>query len=439
MLDTMLFIALPYVALVACIAGSIYRTRTAPMTYSSLSSQFLETKGLMWGSLPWHLGIILILLAHVVAFLVPGLWQNILSNKIALYTIESVGLGLGILSVAGLVVLAVRRLTSAKLQIVTSTMDLVVLVLLLVQISLGVGIAVFYRWGSLWSAGTTTPYIWSILTLRPDVSYISELPLVVKAHILGAWLFILVIPFSRLIHMFAVPFEYLVRPPQNVIWTNSSRAESSGGEIFVQEEARRHFMRAGFGMFIGLLFLSVGAFDKVFRFFFGPRLSKHEETEILEDRLTKLQATVDQRKLELERQASNYILVGSLADFNATKGKYFIDYLMQPAIAFRGQDGLPLLISAKCTHLGCTVGNDVDSKGKILCPCHVSYFDVQTGQPNPDAPAKAPLPHLGWVLMDEHGKLLMSRSPDGHTTGALAAGAETSARVYIAKSDAETA
>jgi hypothetical protein len=57
MIDTLLFIVLPYLAVVLCIFGSIYRVRKAPMTYSALSSQFLESKGLMWGLTTlahWH-------------------------------------------------------------------------------------------------------------------------------------------------------------------------------------------------------------------------------------------------------------------------------------------------------------------------------------------------------------------------------------------------
>ncbi|MDQ5936497.1 MAG: nitrate reductase gamma subunit, partial [Cyanobacteriota bacterium erpe_2018_sw_21hr_WHONDRS-SW48-000092_B_bin.40] len=201
MSDTILFVALPYLALFICVFGSIYRIRTQPFSYSSLSSQFLESKGLMWGSLPWHIGITVILLAHVVAFLVPGLWQSLMSNQTVLMAVESIGLGLSFLCLLGLIVLAVRRLTSSKVQAVTSTMDLVVIFLLLLQVGLGAAIAVHCRWGSSWCSGTTTPYLWSILLLQPDTTHIHDLPLLVKAHIVSAWLFLLVIPFSRLLHM----------------------------------------------------------------------------------------------------------------------------------------------------------------------------------------------------------------------------------------------
>jgi len=432
MIDSLLFIALPYLAIFVGLFGSIYRIRTAPMTYSSLSSQFLESKGLMWGSLPWHIGITLILLAHVIAFIAPGFWQGLVSHQLVLAAVESIGLGLSFLCLLGLIVLAVRRMTSAKIQAVTSVMDLIVIGLLLLQVGLGAAIAVHCKWGSSWCSGTTTPYLWSIVTFQPDISYISDLPLLVKAHIVGAWLFIFVIPFSRLLHMFAVPVEYLFRPPQNVVWTNANHCNVAS-QSFVKEEARRHFLRAFAGIAFGGFLLSLGTFRNVFSFFFGPRLGRKEETELMELRLSRLESTVGQRKLELERQASNHILVGNLKDLSPETGKYFIDYKMQPAIAFKGKDDFPLLISAKCTHLGCTVGNKVDDKGRILCPCHVSYFSIDTGEPNAEAPAKAPLPHLGWVIMDERGQVLASRDESGKTSGEIKPDQRATAQVYISK------
>ena len=60
-MNALFFIALPYVALVLAIGGSIHRYRTSRYTWSSLSSQILENRRLFWGSVPWHYGITLIL------------------------------------------------------------------------------------------------------------------------------------------------------------------------------------------------------------------------------------------------------------------------------------------------------------------------------------------------------------------------------------------
>ncbi|MBZ0188422.1 MAG: respiratory nitrate reductase subunit gamma [Candidatus Obscuribacterales bacterium] len=435
MIDSFLYIALPYVAVFICIVGSIYRIKKEPMTYSALSSQFLENNGLMWGSLPWHIGIIVILLAHILAFICPEFWQQTLANRAVLLFVEILGYGLSILCILGLLVLGIRRLTSPRIQAVTTVMDLVVLILLFVQVAAGLFIAVQYKWGALWCTGTTCQYLWSLLLLQPDMTYIQDLPHAVKTHIVGAWLLILIVPFSRLLHMFAVPLAYLIRPPQNVIWANPRRMEANS-DIFVKEKTRRHFVLAAGAIIFGGALLIAGTFDKIFGFFFGPRLSRQEETELMNDKLKRLQLTAEQRSLEVERRQSKYIFIAPLAELDSSEGKYFIDFEMQPAIAFKGSDDLPLMISAKCTHLGCTVGNKRDSEGKILCPCHVSYFDVVTGQPNEGAPAKAPLPHIAWVLMNENDEILASRQVDGKTTGAVDAQTLKEAKVFIKREDA---
>ncbi|MBY0435004.1 MAG: respiratory nitrate reductase subunit gamma, partial [Cyclobacteriaceae bacterium] len=54
MWNNFLFIALPYIALAVCVIGTVFRIRYMPLSNSALSSQFLESKTLMWGSLFWH-------------------------------------------------------------------------------------------------------------------------------------------------------------------------------------------------------------------------------------------------------------------------------------------------------------------------------------------------------------------------------------------------
>jgi len=200
-------------------------------------------------------------------------------------------------------------------------------------------------------------------------------------------------------------------------------------------EGRRHFLKGFLGITAGTALLITGTIDKVFRFFFGPRLTRDQEMDIMKQRIGRLKTTASVRQLELEREQSNYILVAPLAELGSTTGKYFIDYQMSPALAFVGKDGLPILLSAKCTHLGCTVGKEVNDKGKILCPCHTSYFDVTTGQPDPNSPAKLPLPHIGWVLMDKKGKVIASRLSSGVTNGDTKASALDGTSVFIPKNE----
>ncbi|MCC7176247.1 MAG: respiratory nitrate reductase subunit gamma [Bryobacterales bacterium] len=216
--DQLLFVALPYVAFFVFFLVSITRYHWRGFTYSSLSSQFLENRQHFWGLVPFHYGIIVVLTGHVVAWLIPRqvLWWN--DRPLRLYILEISALACGLLTLIGLVSLMLRRLTVSKIRVVTSKLDWVVLLLLLAQVVSGVGTAVLYPWGSSWYAAMAAPYLWSILKLNPDLTYIAAMPPLVKFHIVGAFALILVFPFSRLVHILVIPNPYLWRKPQVARW-----------------------------------------------------------------------------------------------------------------------------------------------------------------------------------------------------------------------------
>jgi len=210
----MLMTGLPYAAIALFIAGSIWRFRT-PATISARSSQILESRWLAFGAVPFHAGVVTLFLGHLVPLLIPAQWQAFVSNRTALLVVETLGAAAGILCLAGLVILLIRRTT---LHPPSSFADFLVLLALIAQVALGLAIATLHRWGAIWSATTTTPYLRSILTLQPDASFVAGLPLLVALHVTGAWIVLALIPFTRLIHMLALPLSYLWRPMQKVVW-----------------------------------------------------------------------------------------------------------------------------------------------------------------------------------------------------------------------------
>ena len=218
MLDNLFYIIFPYAAVTIAVVVTVQRYFKRGFTYSSLSSQFLEGDELFYGSVPWHIGILIVLAGHVIGFAIPRqvLWWNGVPAR--LYVLETTGLLFGLLAFVGIVSLIVRRLTSARIRAVTSLMDIVVLLVLLTQVALGVYIALFYRWGSSWYATSAVPYLRSLFVLQPDLKMIAPLPMAVKAHIVNAFVFLAILPFSRLVHMLVVPVHYLWRPYQVVIW-----------------------------------------------------------------------------------------------------------------------------------------------------------------------------------------------------------------------------
>ena len=218
MIDLFLFGILPYVALAIAIVGLVWRYKTNQFSYSSASSQFLENRQLFWGSVPWHYGIILILLGHVIGILFPASVMAFNGVPVRLYILEGTGLALGLLVLVGLGLLLLRRGINPRVRAVTSSMDLVLLLLLLLSVVTGVGTAIFYRWGSGWYVQTATPYLRSLFTFSLEVEYMASLPLLVKIHAVTAFVILAVFPFTRMVHMLSVPLTYLWRPYQIVIW-----------------------------------------------------------------------------------------------------------------------------------------------------------------------------------------------------------------------------
>jgi nitrite reductase/ring-hydroxylating ferredoxin subunit len=224
-----------------------------------------------------------------------------------------------------------------------------------------------------------------------------------------------------------------------VVWTISRRFDQLPAAVQQAQESRRFFIKGAGALAAAGTLLTIGVLDKLARFFRGPEMTLEEESELLQKKLDRLNMAAKERELEIERMKSPYIKVAQLAELGERDGKYFTDYQMRPALAFKDEQGLPILISAKCTHLGCTVASTLDNENRLLCPCHISYFDVKSGVPNPGSPAKAPLPRLGWALMDPLGNVVMSQAPDGTTEGAADPAQLDTYSVYISKRFEENA
>ena len=223
-LDSVLFVGLPYAAILLFLYATIRRYVSSKFSYSSYSSQFLENKKLFYASAPWHFGIIALFFGHLLGFLIPReiLWWN--SVPARLYVIELSALIFAILALVGLVAALHRRATSPRIRVVTSKMDIVILLLLLVQVADGIWIALFHRWGSSWFAGIMAPYLWSLFKFSPDISAVREMPFAIKLHVVGAFVILAVFPFTRLVHLLVLPLSYLWRLPQQVIWNRDRRS-----------------------------------------------------------------------------------------------------------------------------------------------------------------------------------------------------------------------
>jgi nitrate reductase gamma subunit len=223
-LNMVLLVAFPYVAVIVFVVGVVYRYRRKGFTISSLSSQFLEGRQLFWGSVPFHIGILAVLLVHFVSIVLPGAVLAWARNPVRLIALEVTEYAFGMSVLIGLVALLYRRLTNPRIRAVTTVMDIAVGVLLLTQVALGLWLALDFRWGYTWFAAVLVPYLWSLVQLSPETGAVFALPLTIKLHVVGAFAIVFLVPFTRLVHFVVAPLNYLVRPYQQVIWNWDRRA-----------------------------------------------------------------------------------------------------------------------------------------------------------------------------------------------------------------------
>ncbi|SDE92836.1 nitrate reductase gamma subunit [Thermus arciformis] len=216
--NALLFAVFPYIALTLAVAVTAYRMVYRPFSVSAQSSQLLEQKRLFFGSTAMHWGLVIVLLGHLLALLLPKgllLWNAV---PLRLYLLEITGLGLGLWALFGTYVLLARRISVARVRAASTPMDYLVLVVVFVSALTGVLTAVLYRYGSFWFPAVMTPYLWSVLTLNPRPELLQDLPFWTKLHVFNFWLFLALFPFSRLVHIVTVPLGYVVRPWQIVVW-----------------------------------------------------------------------------------------------------------------------------------------------------------------------------------------------------------------------------
>lgn len=218
------FVILPYLSLLTFIGGSIYRYRYHGFQVSSLSSQILESKILFFGSRPFHWGIVTLFFGHLLGFLIPSgvmAWND---KPARLYVLEISALAFALAALGGLIVLIYRRVEVKRIRLVTTKMDVFVYVILFTTIITGIYTALFYRWGSNWFAVVMTPYLRSVFLLKPQTAAVVALPLMVKIHVVTAFILIGMIPFTRIIHILVYPLHYLWREYQVVIWNKKPSA-----------------------------------------------------------------------------------------------------------------------------------------------------------------------------------------------------------------------
>lgn len=211
--EQFLWIIYPYVVLTIFVLGLLLRYNYSQRAWSSKSSQLLEKKLLKWGALLFHGGIIFALFGHIGGLIVPLSFYRLVGVPDEQYHLMATVMGglSGVAASAGIAILLYRRFKVKRIRVTSSTSDRISIVLLAIVIALGM-IATFspkpegfeYR-------ATIGPWLRGILTFRPDAYLMTQVPITFKIHVLGAFTFFALVPFTRMVHIISQPIMYLRR------------------------------------------------------------------------------------------------------------------------------------------------------------------------------------------------------------------------------------
>jgi nitrate reductase gamma subunit len=213
--DLYVWLVLPYVAMALFVAGHVWRYRTDQFGWTSRSTQLLESRLLAWGSNLFHWGAIAAILGHVLGILVPAsVTEAIGISESAYHHLAGIAGGIaGIVCLIGLLILMYRRTAVARIRVTTSATDIAVYVLLAILIVLGAIQAVGYNvFGPGYDYRQTVSPWFRSLFYDPKPELMSSAPVVYQLHAAIPWLLFALWPFSRLVHAWSIPFQYLGRP-----------------------------------------------------------------------------------------------------------------------------------------------------------------------------------------------------------------------------------
>lgn len=213
----LLWAALPYVTVAVLIVGTVWRYRYDKFGWTTRSSQIYEHRLLRIGSPLFHFGILVVLIGHIIGLVIPASWTEAAGLSQDAYHVQAVLLGgiAGFATLVGVAILIFRRRTTGPVFMATTRNDKTMYVVLVAAIITGVA-TTFLGAGVVGEEHNyrETVSIWfrSVFTLQPDVDAMAAAPLSFQLHTLVGMLLFVAWPFTRLVHAFTVPINYLFRP-----------------------------------------------------------------------------------------------------------------------------------------------------------------------------------------------------------------------------------
>ncbi|MBN3526489.1 respiratory nitrate reductase subunit gamma [Paenibacillus apiarius] len=218
MADIFWWVVVPYISLTVMIVGLLFRFAYRQVSWTAPSTELFEKKWLRIGSPLFHYGIVFAFIGHIMGVLIPrGVYEamGVTDELYHFFAIAGGGVA-GLMIVAGLGILLIRKLTNRRLRAQSSFADYFTVILVLVVSVLGTYMTIVYNTTVVAYEYRTTigPWFRSLLAFQPDYQLMRDVPPLFQIHVIAAFLLFAAIPFTMLVHMFSFPARYPFRAPQ---------------------------------------------------------------------------------------------------------------------------------------------------------------------------------------------------------------------------------
>lgn len=212
----------PYIALSIFLFGSLMRFEREQYSWKTESSQLLYRGQLRLGNILFHVGILGLFFGHLFGMLTPvAVWDALgISHGSKQVIAMTAGGIMGLMCLAGLIILIKRRFNSERLMVNSTWRDKLVLVWILITLILGL-FTIFASAQHTDGEEMVKLMTWAqhILTFNGDAAaYIIDTSWIFKLHMFMGMSLFVIFPFTRLVHIWSgfATLTYLRRSHQLV-------------------------------------------------------------------------------------------------------------------------------------------------------------------------------------------------------------------------------
>ena len=210
----------PYIAITVFFLGSLLRYDRDQYTWKASSSQMLSKKDMRLGSNLFHIGIIMLFFGHLMGLLTPHWAYHFMISAGTKQLLAMTAGGIfGITCLIGMILLIRRRMLDARIKATSQPTDLPILLILFVQLVLGL-ITIPFSAQHMDGSSMLALASWAqhLVTFQGDAaSFVVGEAFIFKIHLVLGLTIFLIFPFTRLVHVWSVPIQYLTRSGYQIV------------------------------------------------------------------------------------------------------------------------------------------------------------------------------------------------------------------------------